>query len=149
MAADLFALHLLAAVAWVSGLFFAYLALRPARMQLEAPQRIAPWAAVFCHFFPWVWGCIAVLLVSGHALSARTPAGGGLFAMATIGWLMSLMFAYLHFVLFASLKRAVVAPDTPAAAQAMARIRPLMAINLALGLTAPALALGALHPLFG
>lgn len=146
-ASGLLALHLLAAVAWVGGIFFAYMALRPASMQLDPPLRLSLWAATFGRFFPWVWGFIAVLLASGHALMGQAPARGSLLAMAAIGWTMSLLFAYLYFVLFASLKRAVAASDTPAAAQAMTRIRPVMAANLALGLAASAL--GALHPILG
>ncbi len=147
LAAGLLALHLLAAVAWVGGIFFAYMALRPASMLLDAPQRLALWAATFGRFFPWVWGFIAMLLVSGHVLMTLAPTHGGLLAMAAIGWTMSLLFAYLYFVLFASLKHAVAVSDTPAAAQAMVRIRPVMAANLALGLAASAL--GALHPVLG
>ncbi len=146
-AAGLLALHLLAAVAWVGGIFFATMALRPASMLLDAPLRLSLWAAAFGRFFPWVWGFIAALLVSGHALMGQAPARSSLLAMAAIGWTMSLLFAYLYFVLFASLKRAVAASDTPAAAQAMTRIRPVMATNLALGLVASAL--GALHPILG
>jgi uncharacterized membrane protein len=102
------------------------------------------WAAVFGRFFPWVWGFVAVLLASGHALFGQSAAGGGLVAMAVIGWVMSLLFAYLYFVPFARLKRALAASDTPAAAQAMVHIRPVMAANLALGMAASVL--GALHP---
>lgn len=147
LAAGLLVVHLLAALAWVGGIFFATMALRPASMLLEAPLRLSLWATTFGHFFPWVWGFIAVLLVSGHALMGQAPARGSLLAMAAIGWAMSLLFAYLYFVLFASLKRAVAASDTPAAAQAMTRIRPVMVTNLALGLVASAL--GALHPVLG
>ena len=147
LSSGLIALHLLAAMAWVGGIFFAYMALRPASMLLDAPLRLSLWEATFGRFFPWVWGFIAVLLVSGHALMGQAPARGSLLAMAAIGWAMSLLFAYLYFVLFASLKRAVAASDTPAAAQAMTRIRPVMATNLALGLVASAL--GALHPALG
>lgn len=145
--AGLLALHLLAAVAWVGGIFFAYMALRPASMLLDAPLRLGLWAATFGRFFPWVWGFIVVLLVSGHALMSQWPATAGLMAMAVIGWVMSLLFAYLYFVLFKSLKLAVAASDTPAAAQAMKRIRPVMATNLALGMAASAI--GALHPILG
>jgi len=147
LSSGLLALHLLAAVAWVGGIFFAYMALRPASMLLDAPLRLRLWSATFGRFFPWVWGFIAVLLVSGHVLLGQAPARGSLLAMAAIGWAMSLLFGYLYFVLFASLKRAVAASDTPAAAQAMTRIRPVMATNLALGLVASAL--GALHPALG
>ncbi|HSQ72475.1 MAG TPA: CopD family protein [Rubrivivax sp.] len=147
LSSGLLALHLLAAVAWVGGIFFAYMALRPASLLLDAPLRLGLWSATFGRFFPWVWGFIAVLLVSGHVLLGQAPAHAALLAMAAIGWAMSLLFAYLYFVLFASLKRAVAASDTPAAAQAMTRIRPVMATNLALGLVASAL--GALHPALG
>lgn len=145
--AGLLALHLLAAVAWVGGIFFAYMALRPASMLLDAPLRLGLWAATFGRFFPWVWGFIVVLLVSGHALMSQWPATAGLMAMAVIGWTMSPLLAYLYFVLFKSLKLAVAASDTPAAAQAMKRIRPVMATNLALGMAASAI--GALHPVLG
>ena len=131
----------------MGGIFFAYMALRPASMLLDAPLRLALWAATFGRFFPWVWGFIAVLVASGHALMQQAPTHASLLAMAAIGWAMSLLFAYLYFVLFASLKRAVAASDTPAAAQAMTRIRPVMATNLGLGLVASAL--GALHPVLG
>jgi uncharacterized membrane protein len=143
----LLALHLLAAVAWVGGIFFAYMALRPASMMLDAPLRLGLWAATFSRFFPWVWGFIVVLLVSGHVLMSLWPATAGLMAMAVIGWVMSLLFAYLYFSLFKSLKLAVSASDTPAAVKAMARIRPVMATNLALGMAASAI--GALHPVLG
>lgn len=145
LTAGLLALHLLAAVAWVGGIFFAYMALRPASMLLDPPQRLSLWAATFGRFFPWVWGFIAVLLASGHAMLVQTTANAGLLAMAAIGWVMSMLFAYLYFVPFAALRRAVAGADTPAAGQAMARIRPVMAINLTLGLLASAL--GVLHPL--
>lgn len=143
----LLALHLLAAVAWVGGIFFAYMALRPASMLLDAPLRLGLWVATFGRFFPWVWGFIVVLLVSGHALMSQWPTTASLMAMAVIGWVMSLLFAYLYFILFKSLRLAVSASDTPGAAQAMARIRPVMATNLALGMVASAI--GALHPVLG
>ncbi len=116
-------------------------------MLLDAPLRLSLWAAAFGRFFPWVWGFIAVLLVSGHVLIGLASPRGSLLAMAAIGWTMSLLFAYLYFVPFASLKRAVAGSDTHAAAQAMTRIRPVMVTNLALGLAASAL--GALHPIMG
>ena len=44
-------LHLLAAVVWVGGMFFAYVALRPAAAQLEPPARLTLWVGVFKIFF--------------------------------------------------------------------------------------------------
>ncbi len=64
----LVALHALAAVVWVGGMFFAYMVLRPSAGPLEPPLRLALWPRVFGRFFPWVWASIAVLLVSGYAM---------------------------------------------------------------------------------
>ena len=59
-------LHVLAAVVWVGGMFFAYAALRPVAVsQLEPPLRLALWAGVFSKFFPWVFVAIAILLITG------------------------------------------------------------------------------------
>ena len=46
------ALHLLSAVIWVGGMFFAHMALRPAAAQvLEPPHRLQLWVQVFKRFF--------------------------------------------------------------------------------------------------
>ena len=72
--------HLLAAVIWVGGMFFAYMALRPSAAQvLEPPERLRLWRAVLARFFAWVWGAIVVLLVTGYSL---VPMYGG---MAVVG----------------------------------------------------------------
>ena len=55
----LIALHILAAVIWVGGMFFAYMVLRPSAGPLEPPTRLALWRRVFGRFFPWVWASIA------------------------------------------------------------------------------------------
>ena len=47
------AIHLLLALLWVGGMFFAYLVLRPvAATELEPPQRLPLWRGVFSRFFP-------------------------------------------------------------------------------------------------
>ena len=66
--AMLVALHALAAVAWVGGMFFAYMVLRPSAGPLEPRLRLALWQRVFSRFFPWVRASIAVLLASGYAM---------------------------------------------------------------------------------
>lgn len=44
----LYALHVLAAVVWVGGMFFAWMVLRPAAVTaLEPPARLRLWSAVF------------------------------------------------------------------------------------------------------
>ena len=63
------ALHVLSAVIWVGGMFFAYMALRPvAAQQLEPPQRLSLWVGVFSKFFPFVWLSVLFLLTTGYNL---------------------------------------------------------------------------------
>lgn len=140
LSALLEAVHGMAAVAWVGGIFFAYMALRPAASKtLEPPLRLKLWQSAYSHFFPWVWVMIGLLLLTGYA-DLFTRLGG--FAntalyiqlMHGIGLLMTLFFAYLYFVLYRRFTHAVVAGDTPAAAAVMLRIRPVMLINLSLGM---------------
>lgn len=134
------ALHGMAATAWVGGIFFAYLALRPAaNATLEPPLRLQLWQSVYRHFFPWVWLMIGVLLATGYTdLFVRF---GGLAnhalylaLMHGIGLLMIALFSYLYFVLYRRFSQLVRAGDTPGAASVMQRIRPVMAINLSLGM---------------
>lgn len=134
------ALHGLAATAWVGGIFFAFMALRPAANQaLEPPLRLKLWQAAFSHFFPWVWGFISVLLITGY-LDLFMRFGGFsnpalyLKVMHSVGLLMVVLFAYLYFGLYRKLSLSVEANDTPAAAATMAKMRPIIAINLSLGL---------------
>src|SRR5579871_5440220 len=61
-------LHILAAVIWVGGMFFAYAILRPATGPLEPAQRLALWRRVFGGFFPIVWLAVIALLVSGYGM---------------------------------------------------------------------------------
>src|SRR5271165_4219998 len=62
------AFHILAAVIWVGGMFFAIMILRPSVGSLESSARLTLWRRVLSRFFPWVWLCVAVLLASGVAM---------------------------------------------------------------------------------
>jgi len=131
--------HLLASIVWIGGMFFAHQCLRPAALAtLQPPQRLTLWHAVFGRFFPWVWGSVIALLVTGQALTLQM---GGMATipvqihiMAGIGYLMAGIFAWIFFVPYAALKRGVEAQDWPAAGAALNRIRMLVGTNLTLGL---------------
>ena len=58
-------IHLLAAVIWVGGMFFAYMAMRPAAQFLEPAMQLTLWSNTFKRFFPWVWLSIITILISG------------------------------------------------------------------------------------
>lgn len=142
------ALHLLAAVIWVGGMFFAYVALRPvAAVQLEAPARLRLWDAVFCNFFPWVWIGVIMLLATGYLLGFRNFGGFAGFPlyinlMQGLGILMILLFGHVFFALFLPMKKAVAAEDWAKAGARLAKIRKLIAVNLTLGLTVVVIAAG-------
>lgn len=135
----------MAAVAWIGGIFFAYMALRPAAMKtLEPAVRVKLWQSAYSHFFPWVWVMIGLLLVTGYA-DLFTRLGGFansalyLQLMHGIGLFMVFAFAYLYFGLYRRLTVAVEAEDIQSAAQTLAKARPVMATNLALGLIVTAI----------
>ena len=141
------ALHTLAATIWVGGMFFAYLALRPAVGALEPPQRCRLWRVVLGRFFAFVWACVGLLLVTGYgmlfaAFGGMAGAGVHVHVMQGLGILMMLLFAHAWFGPFRRLKRAVAGEDWPEAGRQVARIRPVVAINLALGLVVVAVASG-------
>jgi uncharacterized membrane protein len=142
------ALHLLSAVVWVGGMFFAYMALRPvAAQRLEPPQRLTLWAGVFTRFFPWVWIAIILLLVTGYWMIFNVFAGmkgAPLYVhiMNGLGILMILIYMHVFFAPFKRLKRAVAAETWQEGAKDLAQIRFLVGINLSIGLITIAIAGG-------
>jgi len=132
------ALHVVAAVVWVGGLFFAYVVLRPSAASLEPPQRLQLWAGVFKRFFPWVWMAIVILLVSGYWLifgwyDGFTDLPAHVHVMHLLGWIMSLLFVYLYYKLYPAFVAAVNSDSWPEAGNALNRIRHIVLVNLILG----------------
>jgi uncharacterized membrane protein len=135
----LLTLHLLAAVVWVGGMFFAYLALRPAAGPLEPPLRLALWRRVFARFFPWVGAAVVVLPATGYVLivlelGGFAAAGLHTHIMQGTGWLMILLFAHLIAGPYRRLRRALDGNELPTAAKALNQIRRIILVNLLLGL---------------
>ncbi len=140
------ALHLLSAVIWVGGMFFAHRALRPvAATLLEPPQRLPLWVGTFGNFFPWVWAAIIALPASGYFLIFKVYGGfanAPLFVhiMNGLGLVMILIFLHVFFAPYRRLKKAVAAGDFPAGAKSLAQIRVLIGINMLIGLAVVAIA---------
>jgi uncharacterized membrane protein len=137
--AILVALHTLAAVAWVGGMFFAYMVLRPSAGPLEPRLRLALWQRVFSRFFPWVWASIAILLATGYAMlflhfGGFKGAGLHIHVMQSTGIVMMLLFLHLFFAPWRRFSRAVEAGQFDSAAQSLNQMRRIVAINLVLGL---------------
>ena len=132
-------LHILGFTIWVGGMFFAYMALRPAAVKTLSPaQRLPLWAATFDRFFPWVW--LSVIALFGSGLYLIALAGGFsvvalyIWAMFTVGVLMLLIFGHVYFSAYRRLRKNVAKQDWKAAGAALAQIRLLIAINLSLGI---------------
>ena len=127
--------HILSAVVWVGGMFFALFVLRPASGPLDPPARLALWRRVFGGFFPWVFAAIAILLISGFSLFLGGYATGPhVHVMMAIGIVMMLIFFHLYFAPWKRFQVALDAGENAAAAAQLNQIRILVMVNLVLGL---------------
>jgi uncharacterized membrane protein len=137
-------LHVLAVVIWVGGMFFAYMAARPAAQFLEPPLRLSLWSHTFARFFPWVWTAVVVLPVTGLWLIARmgglTAVGWYVHSMLALAAIMIGIFMYVFFVPYRRLDAAIARDDFSAAGRQLALIRRLIGINLSIGLVTVTLA---------
>ncbi len=132
-------LHLLAALIWVGGMFFAYVVLRPAAVDtLEPPQRLRLWDAVFRRFFNWVWGAIGVLLVTGlymiYLYGGMAHVPRHVHIMLASGLAMMAIYGYVFFACYVPLSLHVGKQRWKEAGEILGRIRKLVAVNLTLGL---------------
>jgi len=135
----LIAIHVLAVVVWVGGMFFAYMVLRQSAGPLETEARLALWHRVFRRFFPWVWSSVVLLLASGYGmmfLYFGGFAGAGLYiqVMQGIGIVMMMLFLHLFFVPWRRFSDAVERSHFPEAVKQLGQIRRVVAANLVLGL---------------
>lgn len=133
-------LHLLSAVIWVGGMFFAYMILRPsAANALQPPERLTLWVQTFKRFFPWVWLSVVLLPATGYWLvfdlyNGLSSAPKSVNIMQGLGILMILLYMHVYFAPFRHLSKRVNQADWAAAGKQLASIRKLIAINLSLGL---------------
>ena len=133
------ALHALAAVVWVGGMFFAHQVLRPSLAIFEPPQRLTLWKGVFKRFFAWVWVSIAVIMATGYGavfvdFQGFEGAGIHIHIMHGIGLVMVALFVFLFYMPYPRFRASVDAEDWPGAAGQLAHIRRIVGTNLILGL---------------
>ncbi len=140
------ALHLLATVVWVGGMFFAYMALRPAAATiLQAPERLTLWVHTFKRFFPWVWVSVVLLPASGYwmvfdVFNGLATAPKSVNIMQGLGIVMILIYLHVYFAPYRRLCNAVEHADWDAGGKQLAMIRKLIAVNLIIGLIVVAIA---------
>ena len=116
--AVLLALHTLAVVIWVGGMFFAHMVLRPSTGPLRAEIRLPLWHRVFERFFPWVWLSVVTILASGFALvvigfGGFAQAPGYVNVMMAAGIVMAAVFFYIFFGPWQRFRQAVPARSGP------------------------------------
>jgi len=132
------ALHILAAVVWIGGMFFAYVCLRPVLGGRQPAERLQLWSGVFGKFFPWVFVCIAVLFITGFLLIYTSggfgAVGAYVYAMLAIAVVMTGIFKFIYVAPYRHLKKAVDEENYKVAAFALGTIRKLVATNLILGI---------------
>jgi len=147
-----YSLHVLAALVWVGGMFFAWMVLRPAAITaLEGPARLKLWVEVFQGFFRWVWGAVVLLPVSGVVMlnmnfNGFEHAPRYVQVMMGLFVVMTALFIRMQALLLPELRTAVQAQDWPAGAAVLGRIRRLVGINLLVGLVVVTIA--AVRPMF-
>jgi uncharacterized membrane protein len=137
------ALHVLCAVIWVGGMFFAYVVLRPSLSVLEPIQRIALHTQVFRRFFLVVWHVMPLILLSGFAIlfgfyGGMANVAWNVHLMMLLGLSMSAVFLLIVFGPYARFRRTT---DRATAAASIDRIRQLIGINLVIGIVTVVVAL--------
>jgi uncharacterized membrane protein len=147
-----YTLHVLAALVWVGGMFFAWMVLRPAAVAaLEGPARLKLWAEVFPRFFVWVWVAVVLLPISGVGLihlrfSGFETAPRYVQVMMGLYVVMTALFIRIQSLQLPALRQVVAAEDWPTGATTLGNIRKLVGINLIIGLLLVAVA--AARPMF-
>ncbi len=137
------AVHVLCAVIWVGGMFFAYVVLRPSLSVLEPIQRIALHTQIFRRFFLIVWHVMPLILLSGFAaifglFGGPATAPWNISVMMLLGLIMSAIFLVIVFGPYARFRRTT---DRTTIVASIDRIRKLIGVNLVLGMITVVVAL--------
>ncbi len=144
-------LHVLAAVIWVGGMFFAYMALRPVAANLLEPAvRLALWSRTLNRFFVWVWLAVIIIPVTGYwmifsAFNGFAGVAWYVHIMQALGIIMILIFLHVFFASFKKLRRAVNEENYQEGGKSLAQIRKLVGLNLLIGLITIFTAIGLEH----
>ena len=141
-----YSLHVLAALIWVGGMFFAWMILRPAAVTaLEGPVRLKLWVEVFQRFFVWVWIAVVILPISGVGLlqmrfNGFETAPRYVQIMMGLYIVMVALFIRIQSLQLPELRKAVEAQAWADGAAVVGKIRRLVGCNLIVGLVLVAIA---------
>lgn len=147
-----YAIHLVCALIWVGGMFFAWMILRPAAVDiLQAPERLRLWNDVLPRFFRWIWLAVAILPLTGFGMlhlrqQGLETAPHFVQVMSGLYLIMLSLFLRAQILQLPVLQKAVSSQDWASGGAALAKIRRLVGFNLLIGLTLVSLA--AIRPAF-
>jgi uncharacterized membrane protein len=133
-------LHVVAAVVWVGGMFFAYMALRPvAARLLEPPQRLTLWSKTLMRFFIWVWLAVLIIPLTGYwmifsAFNGFAGVAWYVYVMQALGIIMILIFLHVFFAPFMRLRKALKEENFQVAGENLNQIRRFVGLNLLIGI---------------
>ncbi|OIR17441.1 copper resistance protein D [mine drainage metagenome] len=132
-------IHLVAVLIWVGGMFFAYVVLRPAAVDvLQPPERLRLWNNVFRRFFNWVWGAVAAILASGlymiYLYGGMSGVPRFVHIMLLLGLIMMGIYGYVFFACYVPLSLHVAKERWKEAGEILGKIRKLVGVNVVLGL---------------
>lgn len=131
--------HLFGVLIWVGGMFFAYVVLRPAAVDiLQPPERLRLWDNVFRRFFGVVWGAVGVILGSGlymiYQYGGLAHAPHHVHLMLLLGLAMVGVYVYVFFACYVPFNMHVAKERWKEAGEILGKIRKLVGLNLTLGL---------------
>ena len=144
-------LHVLSAVIWVGGMFFAYMALRPvAASVLEPPQRLTLWSKTLMRFFIWVWLAILIIPFTGSwmifsGFNGFAGVAWYVHIMQALGLIMILIFLHVFFAPYKRLRKALKEENYQVASDNLGQIRRFIGINLIIGILTIITAAGLEH----
>ncbi len=132
-------IHLLSVLVWVGGMFFAYMVLRPAAVDvLQPPERLRLWDNVFQRFFTWVWGALCLILATGlymiYQYGGMAHAPHYVHVMLLLGLVMAGIYGYVFFGCYVPFNLDVAKEHWKDAGEMLGKIRKLVGLNLTLGL---------------
>jgi uncharacterized membrane protein len=139
-------IHFLSVLIWVGGMFFAYMVLRPAAVDvLQPPERLRLWVNVFRRFFNWVWGAIGAILLTGFYMIYLFGGMGHVqlyvHIMLLLGLVMTAVYCYVYFACYVPLTLHVSKESWKEAGEILGKIRKLVGLNLSLGLVTVSIAI--------
>jgi uncharacterized membrane protein len=129
----LLAVHILSAVLWVGGMFYALVVLSPALAVLENAPRLQVHMLTLKRFFLVVWHAMPLMLLTGWGMIGAAGWDMGhlpwyVNAMQGLALVMAAIFLFTFFAPYRRLRRAI-RPGP----EILARIRLMITINLLLG----------------